>query len=141
MKILIAVDGSDVSLSSVNSLIKHVGWFRATPELHLLHAHPPVPVGLATRHVSHEALERYYREEGEAALAGARAVLDAAGLPYILHLHVGQPAETIVRLSGELACDLISMGSHGRDVLPNALLGSVATRVLHLSSVPVLLAK
>ena len=141
MRILIAVDGSDVSLASVNSLVAHIRWFRETPELHLLHVHPPVPMGLATRHVSHDVLEAYYREEGEAALTAARALLDAAQLPYVLHLHVGQPAETIVRLSRELECDLISMGSHGRGALPNAVLGSVATKVLHLSAVPVLLAK
>ncbi len=141
MRILIAVDGSDVSLTSVNSLIAHIRWFRETPELHLLHIHPPVPVGLATRHVSEDVLKGYYREEGEAALLSARALLDAAQLPYTLHLHVGAPAETIVRLSRELDCDLICMGSHGRGALPNALLGSVVTKVLHLSAVPLLLAK
>lgn len=141
MRVLIAVDGSDVSLASVKSLIEHIRWFRERPELHLLHVHPPLPVGLATRHVSHDALQEYYREEGEAALAAARALLDAAQLPYTLHLHVGQPAETIVRLARELDCDLISMGSHGRGALPNAILGSVATKVLHLCPVPVLLAK
>lgn len=141
MKILIAVDGSDVSLAAVKSLIEHIQWFRERPELRLLHVHLPVPVGLATRHVSHDALERYYREEGEAALAAARVLLDAAQLPYTLHLHVGQPAETIVRLSRELDCALICMGSHGRGALPNAILGSVATKVLHLSAIPVLLAK
>ncbi len=141
MKVLIAVDGSDVSLASVRGLIGHLSWFRERPELHLLHVHMPVPVGLATRHLSHDALEGHYREEGEAALAEARALLDAAQLPYVVHLHVGQPAETIVRLSRELDCDLISMGSHGRGALPNAILGSVATKVLHLGSLPVLLAK
>ena len=47
MRVLIAVDGSDVSLAAVRSLIEHIRWFRERPELHLLHAHPPVPVGLA----------------------------------------------------------------------------------------------
>ena len=141
MKILIAIDGSDASLNSVSSLIAHVRWFAERPELHLMHVHPPVPTGLATRHVSHEALERHYREEGEAALAAARALLDAAQLPYSLHIHVGQPAETIVKEAQELGCDLICLGNHGRGALPNALLGSVATKVLHLASIPVLLAK
>lgn len=141
MKILMAIDGSDYSLNAVRSLIAHVRWFSDRPELHLLHVHPPVPVGLATRHVGHDVLERHYREESEAALAAARELLDAAQLPYTPHIHVGQPAETIVKEARELGCDLICMGNHGRGALPSAILGSVATKVLHLSTIPVLLAK
>jgi len=141
MKILMAVDGSADSLNALRSLIEHVRWFSDRPELHLLHVHPPIPVGLVTRHVGHDALESYYREEGEAALAAARELLDSAQLPYALHIHVGQPAETIVKEATELGCDLIAMGNHGRGALPSAILGSVATRVLHLAQIPVLLAK
>ncbi len=36
---------------------------------------------------------------------------------------------------------LICMGSHGYGVLQNAILGLIATRVLHLARVPVLPAK
>jgi nucleotide-binding universal stress UspA family protein len=141
MKILLAVDGSEISLRAVRSLIDHVRWFAGKPEVHLLTVQPPIPVGLATQHVGHDALERYYREEGEGLLVSARQLLDAASLPHTSHIHVGEPAATIVKLAGELACDLICMGSHGHGVLQNAILGSVATRVLHLSQIPVLLAK
>ena len=141
MKILIAIDGSAASKKSATSLIDHVSRFKERPELHLLHVHPPVPVGLATRHVGHDVLANYYREESEAQLVAARALFDAAELPYTLHIHVGEAAETIVKLAGDLDCDLIFMGNHGRGALPNAILGSVATKVLHLARVPVLLAK
>jgi nucleotide-binding universal stress UspA family protein len=40
-----------------------------------------------------------------------------------------------------LHCDLIIMGAHGRGVLANMVMGSVATRVLHLANCPVLLVK
>ncbi|MBI5921589.1 MAG: universal stress protein [Betaproteobacteria bacterium] len=141
MKILLAVDGSEISLRAVRSLVDHVQWFANKPEVHLLTVQPPIPVGLATQHVGHDALERYYREEGESMLASARQLLDAASLPHTPHIHVGEPAAIIVKLAGELDCDLICMGSHGHGALQNAILGSVATRVLHLSRVPVLLAK
>ena len=141
MKILLAVDGSEISLRAVRSLIDHVRWFAERPELHLLTVHLPIPVGLATQHVGHAALERYYREEGETALAPARRLLDAALLPHTPHVHVGEPAAIIVKLAAELDCDLICMGSHGHGVLENAILGSVATRVLHLAQISVLLAK
>jgi len=141
MRILLAVDGSEISLRAVRSLIDHVKWFADKPELHLLTVHAPIPVGLATQHIGHAALERYYHEEGEAMLASARQLLEAAHLPHTSHIHVGEAAAIIVKLAGELGCDLICMGSHGHGVLQNAILGSVATRVLHLARVPVLLAR
>lgn len=141
MNILLALDGSDVSLRALASLVDHVRWFREKPAIHLLHVHLPVPVGLAVQHVSKEALDRYYREEGEAVLADARARLAQADLPVTEHVHVGQPAEVIVRLADELGCELICLGTHGRGAVAGALLGSVAAKVLHLAKVPVLVAK
>lgn len=141
MKILLAVDGSEISLRAVRGLIDHVKWFADKPEVHLLTVHLPIPVGLATQHVGHTALERYYREEGEAAQASARQLLTAEQIPCTPHIHVGEPAAIIDKMAGELGCDLICMGSHGHGVLQNAILGSVATRVLHLARVPVLLTK
>jgi len=52
---------------------------------------------------------------------------------------VGQPAEVIVKLAGELACELICLGTHGRGAVATAVLGSVALKVLQFSQVPVLL--
>jgi len=141
MKILLAIDGSEVSQRALHSLLGHVQWFRDKPEVHLLHVHLPVPVGLAVQHVSQDVLDRYYREEGEAVLAAARTELAAAGIATAVHIHVGQPAEIIVKLAGELGCDLICMGTHGRGALAGAMLGSVAAKVLHHAAVPVLLAK
>jgi len=141
MNILFAYDGSDVSRRALASLVDHLQWFRDQPAIHLLHVHLPVPVGLAVQHVSRDALDRYYREEGEAVLADARGQLEAAGFVVTPHIHVGHPAELIVRLAEELGCDLICLGTHGRGSLANAALGSVATKVLHLSKAPVLIAR
>ena len=141
MKILLAIDGSDASQRALDSLVGHVQWFRDKPEVHLLHVHLPVPVGLAVHHVSQDALDRYYREEGETVLAEARKRLDREGLPVTQHIHVGHPAEIIVRLAEELGCELICLGTHGRGAVAGVLLGSVAGKVLHLARTPVLLAK
>lgn len=48
------------------------------------------------------------------------------------------PAETIVEIAGEEACDLIFMGSHGRRGLGLLLLGSVTQAVLSAATVPVM---
>jgi len=140
-KILIPVDGSACSDRAVAQLIEHAAWFRETPEIHLLHVHPPIPVGRVQQHIGHETLAAYYREESEALLASAEALLNDAGLAFTRHIHVGPTAEVIAKLAAELECDIVFMGTHGRGALPAALLGSVASKVLHLADRPVMLAK
>jgi nucleotide-binding universal stress UspA family protein len=53
----------------------------------------------------------------------------------------GEPAEEIVRLAGELKCDLIVLGTHGRTGLPRLVLGSVAEQVVRKAPCPVLTVK
>jgi nucleotide-binding universal stress UspA family protein len=141
MKILLPVDGSACALRAVDHLIAHVAWFREVPEVHLLHVHPPIPIGRVLAHVGQETLHGYYLEEGQQQLLAAQQKLDAAGRFYTTHLHVGQSAEVIARMAGELGCDLIVMGTHGRGAVAGLVMGSVATRVLHFAPCPVLLVK
>jgi nucleotide-binding universal stress UspA family protein len=142
MKILLAVDGSKFSIDAVNCLIEHADWYREKPAVELLTVHLPVPklprMGLV---VGKNQIERYYREEGEAMLAGAKKKLDAAGIGYNASILVGPVAETIVAHARKTRCDLIFIGTHGRTAAGNMLLGSIATKVLHLASVPVLLVR
>jgi nucleotide-binding universal stress UspA family protein len=89
-KILLAVDGSESALRATRSLIETAGWYKTPPTVELVAVHLPVPlVGFADAVVSREMTARYYREEGEKMLAGARALLEAAGIAYVL---VGQIA-------------------------------------------------
>jgi len=141
MKILLPVDGSECSLRAVDHLITHAGWFRDVPEIHLLHVHAPIPIGRVQAHIGKETLHAYYLEEGQEHLVEAQKKLDAAGRFHTTHMHVGQPAEVIARLAEELGCDLIVMGAHGMGALAGLVMGSVATRILHLAPCPVLLVK
>ncbi|MBS1143006.1 MAG: UspA [Proteobacteria bacterium] len=141
MKILLPVDGSECSLRAVDHLITHVGWFRDVPEIHLLHVHAPIPIGRVQAHVGKETLHAYYLEEGQERLLEAQKKLDAAGRFHTTHIHVGQPAEVIGKMAGELACELIVMGSRGWSGVAGLVTGSVASRVLHLAPCPVLLVK
>ncbi|MEY3200531.1 MAG: hypothetical protein RIR70_81 [Pseudomonadota bacterium] len=136
-KILLAVDGSSCSLAAVRALIEHLGHFTAPPVLHVLYVHRPVPLESATRHAEPDALSRYYREEGQAQLAPAEALLDEAGYAYTPHIHAGDAADTIVRVATELGCDLIAMGTHGHGVAAGAMLGSVCAKVIRRGRVPV----
>ena len=141
MKILLPVDGSECALRAVEHLISHSAWFRDLPEIHLLHVHAPIPIGRVQAHVGKETLHAYYLEESQASLLGAQQKLDVAGCAHTTHIHVGQPAEVIAKLAAEQGCDLIVMGTHGRGGIAGLVTGSVANRVLHLASCPVLLVK
>jgi nucleotide-binding universal stress UspA family protein len=142
MKILLAVDGSKHSLTTVDFVIKRADWSRDKLEIELVTVHLPVPqVGRMGFGPSKSQLQKYYTEEGEANLAPAKKKLDAAKMAYHASVLVGPVAETMVKHAKDAGCDLICIGTRGMTAAANALLGSTATKVLHLSTVPVLLVK
>ncbi len=49
----------------------------------------------------------------------------------------GFPAEEILKKADEFSCDAIVMGTHGKDVVRHAFLGSTAKRVLRRTRKPV----
>ncbi|MGH8732496.1 MAG: universal stress protein, partial [Burkholderiales bacterium] len=142
MKILVAVDGSRRALAAVRCVVDHADWYREKPSVELLTVHLPVPTfhGMSAV-IGRQHFERYYRQEGEERLAAARKMLDAAAIPYHTHILVGQIAESIVEKALATGCGLICIGSRGMGDLAKALLGSTATKVLHLSKLPVLLVR
>ncbi len=142
MKILLAVDGSKPSMDAVQCLIDHADWYREPPHVELVTVHLPVPklpnMGAA---VGKGQIQRYYEEEGQGRLAAAKKKLDAAKVPYAPRVLVGPIAETIVKHARSTKCDLIYIGTRGMTAVGKALLGSTATKVLHISDIPVLLVK
>ena len=142
MKILLAVDGSKFALGAVECLIEHADWYREKPAVELVTVHLPVPklprMGMV---VGKNQIQRYYEEEGEAALAAAKKKLDAAGIAYKASVLVGQIAESIVQHASKTRCDLIFIANRGRTAAVNMLLGSTAAKVLHISRTPVLLVR
>ena len=78
---------------------------------------------------------------GGDALQSARALLDAAKVNFVPQVLIGPVAETIARIALEQNCDGIVMGTRGLGAVAGALLGSVASQVVHLSDVPVTLVK
>jgi nucleotide-binding universal stress UspA family protein len=142
MKILLAVDGSKHALAAVQCVMDHADWYRDKPTVELVTVHLPVPkLPRMSVVVGKRQLDKYYSDEGEARLAAARRKLDSAGIPYTAHVLVGPIAERIVEHAESSDCDLICIGSRGMTELGKALLGSTATKVLHLSTRPVLLVK
>ena len=141
LKVLVPVDGSECSERAVDLVVKMTGWCKEGLDIHLLNVHHHLPYGRLASAVEHDKVQQYYHDEGLKALQSARAKLDAANLRYTHHVGVGEPAEIIAQYVREHRCDQVVMGTHGRGRVTGLLLGSVATKVLHLVAVPVLLVK
>jgi len=140
--VLLAVDGSENSARAVRYVVGVREDLR-NPEaldLHLLNVQRPVS-GEISRFVPGENLKAYHLEGSEAALAPARALLDAAGLKFQEHRRVGDPAQTIAQMAKEIGCDLVVMGTRGLGGVAAGLIGSVAQATVAQCSVPVLLVK
>jgi nucleotide-binding universal stress UspA family protein len=139
MKILVAVDGSAHSLAMLDALCQRLAWFRDTPALALIYVHPALPYKRAVAWAGRDAVQQYYDEESETALARARDALQKSGVPFSVEKHVGDAATEIARVAKEGAYDLIAMGTHGHTGLTTLVMGSVTTKVVATSTVPVLL--
>jgi nucleotide-binding universal stress UspA family protein len=141
MKILLAADGSEYTQRSARHLASHLQWFAQKPEVHVLHVHPPIPLAAAAAVVGKETIAAYQKEESEKSLAVATKELQAAGVPYKAHWRVGATVEEIAAFAAENGIELIVMGSHGHGALANVALGSVATKVIAATKVPVLIVR
>jgi nucleotide-binding universal stress UspA family protein len=141
MKVLLATDGSQHSLDAVEAFVSRFAWFRQPPAIELCHVHPAIPYGRAAAWAGKEAVERYYAEESDAAIKPAADLLAARGVAFQAVKLVGEAGHELVRHAQSAGCDLIAMGTHGMGAMTNLVMGSVATKVIASSKVPVLLLK
>ena len=92
-------------------------------------------------HLPSEEGDAWYARTGGEALARAQALLREEGIPCTARRVVGPVVQTLLEQCDALQCDSIVMGTHGRSALLGALIGSVATGIVHLAKVPVTLVK
>jgi nucleotide-binding universal stress UspA family protein len=141
-KIMMPTDGSDVSLGAAERAIELARLAGGT--LLLVYAHERYPyggVGATNTAGLHEHLAQGQRLAAEAfervrRLAEGRQVRIETSV-----LEGDKPAERIVEAAQAAGVDQIVMASHGRTGVARLLLGSVTSKVLELSKVPVLVVK
>lgn len=80
-------------------------------------------------------------KQGQRYLAKIATRLLGKGIPTGITVLMGKAAEQIVDYAGNEKADLIIMASHGRSGFSRWTMGSVAEKVFHGSSVPILLIK
>jgi nucleotide-binding universal stress UspA family protein len=131
-RILVAVDGSDVSDVLANRVIEWLQKFRWAFQTHLV---------LVSNFLGKEAAERLLEQSARADTTQVRERLAAAGVGYTLHVVMGDPAACILERAAAIDATMILMGTRGQGRVAIALLGSVAHKVVYESTIPVTLVR
>lgn len=122
--VLVALDGSPAAMTAVPVARTLAGQLRA--RLDILHVIPP---GGSQLHMS-----QWLKGLGEILGVSAFSEID-------VHLHVGEPAATILQLASEPDAVLIVLTTHGRQIEPGRILGHVAEAVVAGTIRPVVLVR
>jgi len=140
-KLFVPIDGSSCAMRALQHAVK-LAQLMGECSIHIAHAHEePIMYGDISIYASREAIERMQREHSEQALAGAEAALQAAGVPYEKEVLIGEIPRVLAERAGALGCDQIVMGTHGLTALGRLLMGSIATKLIHYSDIPITLVK
>ena len=141
-KLLVPVDNSPNALRALDYAISLARGEHSPIELHIVTAHESAfdnPRALA--YFPKEKLDRMLQEQCESILRPAVEKVEAAGVRFTSEILVGSIPQAIVDRAEALGCEGIVMGTRGMGAVGNLVLGSVATKVIHLTKFPVTLVK
>ncbi|EON19886.1 universal stress protein [Cupriavidus sp. GA3-3] len=138
-KILLATDGSAYSDAAARYLVQNP-LFSRDFVVHVVHCEPDVAGDIKT-FIDRSTLDAWHREQNDKAMQSVASILGEAGIACECHGFVGFAPARIVEYAGSIGASLIVMGSHGRGGFLDAIIGSVARRVLAHAHCPVLLVR
>lgn len=136
MKILLAVDGSDISTRAARHVVWLAKQLAAQPQVILFTVDQPLLMSVAVK-LGADAVAKYHADNMRQMLQPAKRVLSRAKLAHAEETHIGPVAETIMKFATKHRVDLVVMGSRGSGAFKGIFLGSVSSKVLAESQVPV----
>ena len=140
MKILLPVDGSEVSIKAVRFAIG-MAQQGLRSSIVLANVQEPAHLYELVLTTDAEAIARASAAAGDHILQPALELVRQAGLECESEVAQGDPAHTIVDICERYGCELIVLGAKGHGALRSALLGSVSNQVIHAAGVPVMIVK
>jgi len=134
-RILVPVDGSPQGEAAVRAVVEQA---RREPiaAIHIVNVQPPLG-RYVTRFFDRRTIREFQRDEGARCIAGARRILDNAGLPFQVHLRTGRIARTIAETAAALGVDEIVMSPAEGGFLGNLRIWLLVGRVRRHAGVPV----
>jgi nucleotide-binding universal stress UspA family protein len=140
LKILAPIDGSNNATRVIDHLVALVK--KSTQaEVCLINVRDAMDSPQIQRFWSAEQITEFQQKEGGLILESARQRIAEAGVPCTADVLVGDIAKTIADQANAKGCSMIVMGTRGMGTIGNLLMGSAATKVIHLATVPVMLVK
>lgn len=140
MKILLAADGSVFTKKALAWVLAHENLPGVIDELVVITVQPRLPARVISV-MGRDDVSAYQQDEIRRVLAPIEKFLARHEVHWRTISAIGPAAEEIVRAATREKSSLIVMGTHGRGALGRAVMGSVATRVVSQSPVPVLLVR
>jgi nucleotide-binding universal stress UspA family protein len=138
--LLVPVDGSRCAMRAVDYAVSQAGELPLT--LHLLNVEPPLDdYGMVAAYLSRRQHVKTMKARAAGVLQQAAARARNPHVTVKTHVVVGDVAKAIVDTAARVKCESIVMGTRGLGPVKNLLLGSVASKVLHLTRIPVTLVK
>lgn len=136
-KILVPIDGSKASFHALEYVAVRVRRGEKL-DVQILFVQPFArPSALITR----DMIKDWQKSERDKVLASPKLKTLAKRLKAHINVDIGDVAEAIITFARKNRCREIVMGSRGLGRLKGLILGSVATKVVHLAAVPVTLVK
>jgi P-type Ca2+ transporter type 2C len=135
LRVLIPIHSSHNCQFAVKHVIRQF-MNNTAMEIHLLNVQAPFSKHI-TQFVSKRNVQDYHRDQAEKVLAPFRQMLDGFGIPYSVHIMVGDRAECITTTARRLRCDQVVMSTARKNSLTRLVENSVTNRVLAMTSVPV----
>jgi nucleotide-binding universal stress UspA family protein len=135
--LLVAIDFGEASSRALAYAVDLARLLRARVTVaHVFSSPLPILTGEAS-FVTAEVIDQVLAQT-QAALNEATAPHRGSGVPIATASREGDAARAIPLLAADLCADLVVLGTHGRQGLARAFLGSVAEQVLRTAEVPVL---
>jgi nucleotide-binding universal stress UspA family protein len=140
-KLLVPFDASANALRALRHAVA-LAEASGAAGLVIVHAHEPAhDYGRVAAYRPTAEIEDLQRRHSEEILAPAIRAAKEAGISFETRILTGDISHEIVDCAENEGCDGIVMGTRGMGAVGNLVLGSVATKVIHLTKLPVTLVK
>lgn len=137
-RILVAVDGSDHAHKALEQAVDLAESLKQPASLMIVHVNPSISLNEPALGVD---LEARIAEEGQHIIQPVNEWLAACSVHYETLLIAGDPVNEICRVAKDRDCDLIVMGTAGKSMLAEIVVGSVSHGVLKHAGCPVMTVK